>query len=240
MGLGPVDTRLVLPCQDPEGNKFESYHEYLDHAKKNSVDKIHFKNGRGQESFAPTFNDISEIYPVHDLGFKMHNWFPVDLERAREWWHEFHKQNADTEFFYQGKPNEPNSWGCVYGDGASIYHLKDEQLTGYLLEIHNALIDLGLDKEAFEWVVVNHTPGTRLGMHVDEQQWLTVHIPLYTNDKCDWTIGGEQFFMPLGNCYIINSTEPHDVVNYGDTDRIHIYFSINASQIDKVKLKPKI
>ena len=34
MGLGPVDTRLVLPCQDPEGNKFESYHEYLDHAKK--------------------------------------------------------------------------------------------------------------------------------------------------------------------------------------------------------------
>ena len=55
-----------------------------------------------------------------------------------------------------------------------------------------------------------------------------------------WRIQGEQFFMPLGNCYIINSTEPHDVVNYGDTDRIHIYFSINASQVDKVKLKPKI
>ena len=46
--------------------------------------------------------------------------------------------------------------------------------------------------------------------------------------------------MPTDGCYIINSTQPHDVVNYGDTDRIHIYFSIKTSQVEKVWEKPNI
>jgi len=228
------------PCQDATGKMFADYHEYVDYDKKNNPDRCHFKNAQGRETFAPSFNRVSEIYPYYDLGFQMHKWFEFDLEKARDWYKQFLEKYSDTEFLYQGETTEPNSWGCVYGQGCGLYSIKEEQLFGYLLDIHNALIDMGLDKDAFEWVVVKHTPGTRLGMHQDEPQWLTVHLPLYTNDKTNWTIGGTPFLMPTDGCYIINSTQPHDVVNYGDTDRIHIYFSIKTSQVEKVWEKPNI
>lgn len=222
------------PCQNAAGKMFADYYEYLDYDRGNGSDRCHFKNARGVESYAPTFNRVNTIERYHDLGFQMHKWFEYDLEKARDWHKQFVEKYSDTEFVYQGETKELNSWGCVYGQGAGMYMIQEEQLFGYILDIHNALIDMGLDKEAFDWVLVTHTPGTRLGMHQDEEEWLTVHIPLYTNDHAYWTIGGTRYLMPTDGCYIINSTQPHDVVNYGDTDRIHLYFSIRTDQVEKV------
>jgi hypothetical protein len=100
---------------------------------------------------------------------------------------------------------------------------------GYLKELKDTVLAKFTEFDA--WTAVTHGPGTRLGMHQDEEEWMTVHIPVYTNEKAMWTIGGDEFFMPLGNAYIINSTIPHDVVNYGDTDRIHIYFCILTKEL---------
>ena len=111
---------------------------------------------------------------------------------------------------------------------------KSTNSSSYVTKTFKEIKDSLPFSETDHWTLVRHTPGTRLGMHQDEPEWLTVHIPIYTNEKAVWIIGGEEFFMPLGNIHIINSTIPHNVVNYGDTDRIHVYFSLPSAELDRL------
>lgn len=50
-----------------------------------------------------------------------------------------------------------------------------------------------------------------------------IHIPIKTNDKCDFTVGDEIVQMKLGEVWEIdNANKTHSVNNNGDTDRIHL------------------
>lgn len=52
-----------------------------------------------------------------------------------------------------------------------------------------------------------------------------VHIPLITNDRCVFTIDGEEGRMSKGEIVEINNIVPHSVVN-GDQDRVHLIMDI--------------
>lgn len=194
-------------------------------------EKIHFRNGVGVDAYAPTMNYECNIFPQLDVGWKMKKWIPVDTARLQSWHSELEKRFSQYKFICQEKQVPENEWCCYYPPGACYYNITEEMTFGYLKEIKDALPFSATD----HWTVVTHVPGTRLGMHQDEPEWLTLHIPIYTNDKTTWIIGGEDgFLMPLGNAHILNSTLPHDVVNYGSTDRVHIYFSIPTNEIDRL------
>ena len=49
-----------------------------------------------------------------------------------------------------------------------------------------------------------------------------IHIPLVTNDKVIFTIGGEDRHLKLGEVIEIDNLTEHSVVNNGSTDRIHL------------------
>jgi Flp pilus assembly protein TadD len=49
-----------------------------------------------------------------------------------------------------------------------------------------------------------------------------VHIPITTNDKTIFTVGGEDRLMRVGEFWEINNALAHAVVNRGDEDRIHL------------------
>ena len=73
--------------------------------------------------------------------------------------------------------------------------------------------------------------GTEIYPHTDDEAGIIntsisythrVHIPLQTNDKVTFTVGGEDRVMQCGEVIEIDNLKEHRVVNNGDTDRIHL------------------
>lgn len=190
---------------------------------------IRFEDSRGNVKNAPTFNYESSIYPKVNTGWKMRKWFEYDVEKMREWYSQLEEKFKDSKFHVTEIVEPDTDYCCHYASGCCFYDLNDDTMFGYLKELKDTVLSKFSEFDA--WTAVTHAPGTRLGMHQDEEDWMTVHIPIYTNEKATWSIGGDEFYMPLGNAYILNSTIPHDVCNYGDSDRVHLYFCILTKEL---------
>jgi aspartyl/asparaginyl beta-hydroxylase (cupin superfamily) len=69
-------------------------------------------------------------------------------------------------------------------------------------------------------------PGSAIPEHVDSGPALInchrVHIPITTNDKVVFMVGGEKKYMQAGEFWEINNALEHSVENHGDKDRIHL------------------
>jgi hypothetical protein len=52
------------------------------------------------------------------------------------------------------------------------------------------------------------------------------HIPITTNESCFFIIDKKVHHLPVGKCYIIDSTLPHTAVNASFEDRLHIIGTI--------------
>lgn len=73
-------------------------------------------------------------------------------------------------------------------------------------------------------------PGHRIPPHTDGQrpEWLyRVHIPLTTNEKSEFVVGGLRFEMEVGGVYLVNTEAVHSVTNLGETPRIHFMFDVS-------------
>jgi hypothetical protein len=62
--------------------------------------------------------------------------------------------------------------------------------------------------------------------HIDETFSLShshrIHLPIITNDKVVFTVGGESLCLKEGEMYEINNKHHHKVANLGDHDRVHM------------------
>ena len=57
-----------------------------------------------------------------------------------------------------------------------------------------------------------------------------IHIPIITNAKCNFTVGGEMVQMKVGEIWEIdNAYKVHSVNNDGDIDRIHLLIDYKIS-----------
>jgi hypothetical protein len=62
-----------------------------------------------------------------------------------------------------------------------------------------------------------------------------IHVPITTNDKCNFIVGDEIVQMKQGEIWEIdNANKVHSVINNGDTDRIHLLIDYKISH-KKVK-----
>lgn len=72
-------------------------------------------------------------------------------------------------------------------------------------------------------------PGHSIKPHADPQSpdWRArVHVPLVSNDKSKFIVGGEAYQLKPGTAYCVNPEIQHSVVNDGDTRRIHFIFDV--------------
>ena len=61
-----------------------------------------------------------------------------------------------------------------------------------------------------------------------------IHIPIITNDKCNFIVGDEMVQMKSGEIWEIdNANKVHSVNNDGDTDRIHLLIDYQINKITK-------
>ena len=197
---------------------------------------------------------IESCEPV-DLGFKIHKWFPVDIEKLRHWYHSLEENYKSWKFIYGDNlhvwetiPDDINGiTGHIIPPDSGYYTLcwnSDEEgpkpfeqgcakpeyrdndndelnprkiFDGYALEIVKSL-----PIRSKKWLVTDQPPGTKLITHQDQPDKIRVHIPIYVNNS-NWIIDGEEMYMEPGYAYIVNTTLPHSIENFGPSNRVHLY-----------------
>lgn len=69
-------------------------------------------------------------------------------------------------------------------------------------------------------VVKEHTDPT-LGLHIDKSM-IRLTIPILVNDKVEFYLNNKLVPMRAGECWYLNLTEPHRVINEGTEERINL------------------
>ena len=106
-------------------------------------------------------------------------------------------------------------------------------------EIQNDLINLMGDGHIEVALLVNLTKNKKILPHTDSGdihffKTKRIHIPIITNDKCNFIVGDEMVQMKSGEIWEIdNANKVHSVNNDGDTDRIHLLIDYQINKITK-------
>ena len=96
-----------------------------------------------------------------------------------------------------------------------------------LIEIENNLINLIGEGKIDTALLINLPKSKRILPHIDSNEHFIktkrIHIPIVTNDKCNFRVDGEIIQMNHGEIWEIdNAHKVHGVINDGNTDRIHL------------------
>lgn len=108
-----------------------------------------------------------------------------------------------------------------------------------LNKIENDLIDLMGIGQIEVALLINLPKNKKILPHTDsghEHFFKTkrIHIPIITNDRCNFIVGDEIVQMKSGEIWEIdNANKVHSVNNDGDTDRIHLLIDYQINPITK-------
>lgn len=104
-----------------------------------------------------------------------------------------------------------------------------------LIQIENHLINLLGEGKIEVALLINLPKSKKILPHIDagnEHFFKTkrIHIPITTNDMCNFIVGDETIQMKQGEIWEINNAyKLHSVNNDGDTDRIHLLIDYKIS-----------
>ena len=85
------------------------------------------------------------------------------------------------------------------------------------------------DCETHQWMLSVVMPGHAIEKHRDSQSpdWFCrVHVPLTSNERSQFIVGGVQYYMAIGHAYMVNTEAEHEVQNNGSVPRIHFMFDV--------------
>ena len=82
--------------------------------------------------------------------------------------------------------------------------------------------------------IAGHPPGTKIGLHPDNDAFLKIHIPIKTNPDAWFFFEDEKFNLEVGSVYMINTVLLHGTDNLGDTDRVHLLFKFPTSDASTI------
>jgi aspartyl/asparaginyl beta-hydroxylase (cupin superfamily) len=76
------------------------------------------------------------------------------------------------------------------------------------------------------------TPNSEIKEHRDydlDEREVRIHIPVFTNDKVSFFVNGIDVKMKEGECWYLRLSDPHRVLNEGETDRIHLVMDLKVN-----------
>lgn len=82
------------------------------------------------------------------------------------------------------------------------------------------------------FILINLPAGKKINNHIDNGKAFEstdrIHIPIFTNKNCFFTVGSEKINMGVGEVWQINNSgKMHKVENNGIHDRIHLLVDID-------------
>lgn len=119
------------------------------------------------------------------------------------------------------------SWEFKHIQKHKHFHLFEEEM----IKLKNHFVENVFKSEGFilNALLVKLEAGHLIKPHVDwglqfhREIFTRLHIPIFTNDKCIFTVGGESKNLKVGEIWDPNYTmKLHDVRNDGETDRVHL------------------
>lgn len=163
---------------------------------------------------------------------------PVDCAAMRQkvlawpediWWRDQRRQtqfrnvHSQTQsvilIFCEGWPNPKVSfhWGW-YSLGAEAAPLVQEIVAAHYPAAGQVL----------RAMIARLPPGARIDRHRDVDPSFAasyrIHVPLQTNSEVAFTVGSETLPTCEGIAFELNNLLPHEVINRGNTHRIHFIF----------------
>ncbi|MEW5848838.1 MAG: aspartyl/asparaginyl beta-hydroxylase domain-containing protein [Myxococcota bacterium] len=113
----------------------------------------------------------------------------------------------------------------LMGEGAPGVRFLDTALLAACPTIAHAVNELQCEKRSIR--VLNLKPGAVIKEHHDpglsyEDGLARIHIPLQTHSGVRFTVARRLVPMQTGECWYVNFSAPHGVVNEGAVDRIHL------------------
>ncbi|MFD2165904.1 aspartyl/asparaginyl beta-hydroxylase domain-containing protein [Thalassotalea euphylliae] len=114
----------------------------------------------------------------------------------------------------------------------SAAHFENTPILGNLPCFHQALQYFKCYLKSVR--LMKLTPGSRIKEHSDydlsiEDGTVRLHIPIFTNKQVMFYLNGNRKVMAEGECFYLNFTRPHHVLNKGETDRIHLVIDADVN-----------
>ncbi|PZX51094.1 aspartyl/asparaginyl beta-hydroxylase [Algoriphagus ratkowskyi] len=76
------------------------------------------------------------------------------------------------------------------------------------------------------------TAGSKIKEHQDydlDEVEVRIHLPIFTNEKVSFFVNNLKMEMKEGECYYLRPSDPHRVINEGETDRIHLVMDLKVN-----------
>lgn len=74
--------------------------------------------------------------------------------------------------------------------------------------------------------------GSEIKRHQDydlDESEIRVHVPIFTNELVTFLVNDTQVKMKEGECWYLRLSDPHQVKNEGDSDRIHLVLDLELN-----------
>ncbi|MFN0292909.1 aspartyl/asparaginyl beta-hydroxylase domain-containing protein [Pedobacter helvus] len=102
---------------------------------------------------------------------------------------------------------------------------KDTPLLAELPYLQSVLAAWKCEKESVRFLALY--PGSEIKPHKDkgcsyQDGNFRLHIPVVTNNKVDFIVENQNYFLAPGTCWYMDFSKEHSVRNNGDTVRIHL------------------
>lgn len=87
---------------------------------------------------------------------------------------------------------------------------------------------------AFRATMYVNPPGTHFLPHIDSTHAFRIHIPILSNPNAIWITKDGTTNMIPGNAYLLDSSNTHETMNNGITDRVHIELEMRRNDVHTI------
>ena len=189
--------------------------------------------------------------------------FTVDIDELREYYNTLKEQHSDLNWSWAKCGDDiVEQWRDAAGqDPANLLthgwaiqsNLKDITIPcppwniskHETVEYRNTKLAFGIIKRlqtaipyGYRWAVSVQPPGGKVSLHSDQEDELTVWIPVYTDGIAITFVTSEKntgyCLDSNGSAYLFDTTVPHLTYNNSQQDRVTIIFRLNAKHLNEL------
>jgi len=183
-----------------------------------------------------------------DFNFAPFKSFDIEniKSRVEKFSQEWDLDTSRQSTVYEGRPNPHVNTNTYIIQNSSLHWERgtlfsketlDKEMYDLVYPIVKELEDRMVGQSA-RILLIKLNANSKVFVHKDSGDYLSnvrrFHIPLITNEKVSYTVGGEEIHMEEGKCYEINNLKLHSVDNNSEYDRVHILIDIMPESETKI------
>lgn len=145
--------------------------------------------------------------------------------QQKEWVLHFNKQDYSGQWASIALQSKTGNATDIYAFSGEENYYKPTELLGECPYFQYVISQFKAPLESIR--LLNLMPNSEIKTHRDmgccyEDGSFRLHIPITTDEKVDFIVGGERLEMEVGSCWYANFDLPHSVAHKGSKPRIHL------------------